>query len=145
MRVKYESSFLLDVQRIDNIINIDSGSINGGEKNLKPEVIYDNESGILHVYVESGVSRCRSLEFYYGDSKAFTLSESSGEMMLNPEKTLFELKFPSSVKPVARIECENLDSDTKFLESPGYELGQSLYKDIEVDSDSLVWKDSVGK
>lgn len=145
MRVKYESSFLSDVQRIDNIINIDSGSVNGGERNLKPEVIYDNESGILHVYVESGMSRCRSLEFYYGDSKAFTLSESSGEMMLNPEKTLFELKFPSSVKPVARIECRNLDSDTKFLESPGYELGQSLYKDIEVDSDSLVWKESIGK
>ena len=145
MRVKYESSFLSDVQRIDNIINIDSCSINGGEKNLKPEVVYNNESGILHVFMKSGVSRCSSLEFYYGDSKAFTLSESSGEVILNPDRTLFELKFPESVRPIATIGCGNLDSDTKYLESPGYELGYSLYKDIEISSNSLVWKDSIGK
>ena len=161
MRVNFSSSFLTDLERIDSVIMIDSCKIDDGDKIYNPEVIYHD--GIVQACI-IGVNRdnCGKLEFYYngeltylevegefkpfyiGGKLAFTITSSIID--LTSERAIFKFNLNNLGRSVkADIGCPWLTNDTKFIESIGVNLGLSLYKDIEVSPDSLIWKESIGK
>lgn len=140
MRVSFSQYFLTDIERIDNIIMIDKCRVYDNEYN--PEVIvHDKKVQACIIGVE--ISECEKLDFYYGSSLAFSIDNQGALIKLNPDRTIFEFQLP--VTPKAEISCPWLTDDTKFLESIGTNLGNSLYKNIEVSGDSLVWKESLEK
>lgn len=140
MKVSLSQSFLTALERIDNVVMIDKCKID--TKTYNPEVVYHNGAiQICIVGVEE--SECDKLDFYYDTTElAFTIIDDE-PILLNPVRTLFKFTFP--VTPKAIIDCPWLTEDTKFLESIGPKFGSSLYKDIEISEDSLVWKESLRK
>lgn len=144
MEVRYSQSFETDIGRIDEVIVIERCEVVIDENtkvNYNPQIVYhDNLLKICLVGVNE--KTCNRLIFYYGKGEAFRIV---GEgIVLNPERTLFELSIPYE-NHGATIECPWNTEDTEILESIGPDLGSSLYKDIPVSSDSLVWKESIGK
>ncbi len=140
MRVRFEQDFLTYLERIDNKVMIDECRV--GTSSYRPEVVYyDDLIRACIIGVEEDV--CEKLEFYTSSGNlAFTIL-GDGDIKLNPERTIFEIILPTT--PKAEIGCSWLTNDTKFIESPGINLGSSFYKDIRVSEDSLVWKESVEK
>ena len=137
MEISFSQSFLTDLERIDNNVVIDECEIGGNRTGIHV-VCHEN---LLQACIEGIEGECERLDFYYNGGLAFTIT---GEgIIMNPERTIFEINLPST--PKATIECTNLTDDTRYLESPGNELGNSLYKDIKVSDNSLIWKESIGK
>ena len=139
MEISFSQSFLDSLERIDNKVVIDKFKVDEGEFQSNLHIICHGKE--MQVCVEGVSGECGRLDFYYGEEIGFTIT---GEgIVMNPERTIFE--FNLSSEPKATIECPGLTEDTKFLEGAGPELGNSLYKDIPVSSESLVWKETLGK
>jgi hypothetical protein len=143
MKVSLSKDFLTALERIDNVVMIDSCKIDK-IYSYKPEVVcHDGKIQVCLVGVSRG--ECSQLDFYYGSELlAFSITNEDNQIIkLNPERTIFEFTFPEL--PKAIIGCSWLSEDTKYIEGIGLELGNSLYKDIKVSDDSLVWKETLGK
>jgi len=145
MRIDINPSFSRDLEKIDKVIVINDLKITPipvikpGEKDVEFSVIcHDN---LMQVCVIGAKGDNASLEFYYNNEElAFTIT---GVEKLNPERTIFEITLPQ--EPKAKIECPFLSEDAQLLEGIGTNPGSSLYKDIQVSEDSLVWKESFKK
>jgi len=141
MRIRFEQNFLTDIQRIDNKLMIDNCLVDD-RLEYNPEIIYQGRV-VQACIVGVEVDVCNNLKFYYDGGLAFTIEGERDTIRLNHNRTIFEFSLP--VTPNAILSCPWLTDDSKFLESIGTDLGSTFYKDIEVSSDSLVWKESFGK
>ena len=139
MEISFSQSFLDNLERIDNKVVIDKLVIDSGEPKTDFQVI--NHGKDVQICVDGVSGECRRLDFYYGEDLGFTITGDG--IVMNQERTIFEFNLPT--EPKARIECPGLTEDIKFLEGPGPELGNSLYKDIPVSDSSLIWKGTIGK
>ena len=139
MEISFSQSFLDNLERIDNKVVIDKLVIDSGEQKTDFQVI--NHGKGVQICVEGVSGECRRLDFYYGENLGFTITGDG--IVMNQERTIFEFNLPT--EPKAKIECPGLTEDIKFLEGPGPELGNSLYKDIPVSDSSLIWKGTIGK
>lgn len=139
MEISFSQSFLDNLERIDNKVVIDKLVIDSGEPKTDFQVI--NHGKGVQICVEGVSGECRRLDFYYGEDLGFTITGDG--IVMNQERTIFEFNLPT--EPKAKIECPGLTDDIKFLEGPGPELGNSLYKDIPVSDGSLIWKGTIGK
>ena len=148
MNVLYSQSFKKDIERIDEVISIDRCEVVIDENtkiDYNPQLVYHGD--LLKIcLVDVKEETCNELIFYYKKGEAFRITKGEEEeaIVLNPKRTLFEIRLTFENQR-ATIECPWNTEDTKILESIGPDLGSSLYKDIQVSSDSLVWKESIGK
>ena len=140
MEVSFSQAFLDSLERIDSIVVIDKFRVDEGGEQLRDLHIVCHGKKV-QLCVEGVSGECNRLDFYYGKKIGFAITGENIKM--NPERTIFEFNFP--VEPKATIECPKTTEDTKFLESIGTDLGNSLYKDIPVSSNSLIWKETLGK
>jgi len=140
MYVLFSQYFLDGLERIDNKIVIDGFTVDQGELHTSFQVVCHGR--IAQVCVEGISGECGRLDFYCGEKIGFTIM-GGGNIVMNPERTIFE--FDLRLEPKALIESPGSTEDTKFLESIGTDFGNSLYKDIQVSSNSLVWKETLGK
>ena len=142
MDVSFEQGFLTDIGRIDEKVVIESWEDLNGERRIPHVICQGKKMQVCLVNAPEG-NENPILRFYYNGGKlGFMISERTG-IYIEKHRTIFEFNLP--IEPKAIIESKNLPEDTKILEGLGTELGCSLYKDISVSSDSLVWKESLGK
>lgn len=103
MNIKYESSFLSDLQRIDNTIEVCHYRYNIGDLITTAKTIYDSEKKKLRIWTEDEVDKSSvgTVEFYYrlkgvwDDFRlAFTIENASN---LDPVRNLYELSMDTEV------------------------------------------------
>lgn len=144
MDISFSQSFRDNLKRIDEVVVIDSFKVDDDqEKNKNLHVICHSEK--VQICIEGVSGNCRRLSFYCSkeENPIFIITEENDGMIMNPERTIFEFNLPEI--PKAKINCPRLTEDEKFLEGVGLDLGESLYKNISISEESLVWKDSLGK
>ena len=140
MKVIYESSFLEDIQRIDNKINISSCSINNVETIFDVEAIYDKTNKKIRIYLKKTDEIPGSIEkivFYYkrveetDDSlqKAFTLL-GNNDIVLDNNNNLFEFDLGFYIKMASGNLSSTATIGSKYFLT--LDLGDSIKVDRPV-------------
>ncbi|MBP3732581.1 MAG: hypothetical protein J6I84_04970 [Bacilli bacterium] len=106
MEIKYESSFLSDLRRLDNEIDICEYGFDSSIETLgKAQVVYVPDQKLLRICIGSGKEENRTVEFYYrvsgikGESDLAFQVKLGTEDKFSTDRNIFEvnLDFPRSL------------------------------------------------